>query len=327
MEDFEIVDAHVHICRNREEEKTHFLFPGRRDRDRWSTPERMIEFMDLNHISYAAFMILPHRQHRVCLAEKATVDQLPPKQQQEKRADIRRQIGPKIQEMNEWGCRVRDKFPRLLPVLCISDDLGGPEELAEEVALRASQGAKGVKMHPGMFYFSPESKVFWPMYEKCQELGIPILADSGPWPTSNTIFTYPSIPGYKSPEDERNFGEPKNWVKALEAFPKLRVIMAHLGSAWWDERIELARKYDNLYFDASQGYSAPDQLPLVPRRGLAEEDAPRVLRKIGVERVMFATDMPGAIPQPQIDQMFRLPLTDEEKRMILSENAKRILKI
>ena len=327
MEDFEIVDAHVHITRSRDEEKAHFLFPGRRDRDRWSTPERMIEYMDLNNVSNAAFMILPPRQNRGCLAEKATLDQLSKEQQLEKRADIRRQIGPLMREMNEWGCRVGHQFPRLLPFICISDDLGGPEDLAEEVALRAGQGAKGVKMHPGMFYFSPEDKVFWPMYEKCQKLRIPILADSGPWPTPNLVFMYPSALGYKFPEDERNFGEPKNWVKVLEAFPKLTIILAHLGSAWWDERIELGLKYDNLYFDASQGYSAPDQLPLIPRRSLAEEDAVRVLRKIGVERVMFGTDMPGAMPQPQIDQMFRLPLTDGEKRMILSENARRILKI
>jgi predicted TIM-barrel fold metal-dependent hydrolase len=107
----------------------------------------------------------------------------------------------------------------------------------------------------------------------------------------------------------------------------LKVILAHLGSAWWDERVELAQKYSNVYFDTSQGFAAPDQLPVVARRGLAEEDVPRIFRKIGVERIMFGTDLPGIQLQPQLEQILRAPFTDEEKRMILADNARRILKL
>ncbi|HUU65167.1 MAG TPA: amidohydrolase family protein, partial [Dehalococcoidales bacterium] len=121
--------------------------------------------------------------------------------------------------------------------------------------------------------------------------------------------------------------EPKNFARVLEAFPRLTVILAHLGSAWWDERVELAQKYPNVYFDTSQGFSATDRIPHSPHRGLAEEDVVRVFRKIGVERIMFGTDFPAISPQPQLEQLLRIPLTDEEKRMILSENAKRILHI
>ncbi len=42
---------------------------------------------------------------------------------------------------------------------------------------------------------------------------------------------------------------------------------------------------------------------------------------------MFGTDLPALAPQPQIEQMMRLPFTEDEKRMIFSENAKRILNI
>ena len=103
------------------------------------------------------------------------------------------------------------------------------------------------------------------MYQKCQELGLPILSDSGPWPHSHLVFMYPNPLGYKPYEDEMSYAEPKNWAKVLEAFPKLTIILAHIGSAWWDERIELAQKYPNVYFDTSQGFSAPDQLPVVAR--------------------------------------------------------------
>ena len=327
MEDFEIVDMHVHLCRTEEEEKNYFLLPGRRERDRWSTPERRIEYMDMNNITATAFMILVPRQQRGPLYEKAKLGELPEAQRQKEKERISQQIGPIMREMNEWGCGVGRQFPRLLPFIGMSDDLGSPEDMAEEIALRASQGARGVKMHPGQFSHYPDDKAFWPMYAKCQELGIPILADSGPWPHSHLVFMYPNPLGYKLGEDDKNYAEPKSWAKVLEAFPKLTVILAHLGSAWWDERVELAQKYPNIYFDTSQGFAAPDQLPVVARRGLAEEDAVRIFRKIGIEKIIFGTDMPGIPQQPQLEQILRLPLEDREKRQILSENAKRVLKI
>ena len=327
MEDFEIIDVHVHLCREKEEEREYFPLPGRRERDRWATPERAIEYMDRNNILKTAFMILVPRQYRGPLYEKAKLGALPEAQRRKEKERIGRQIGPIMREMNEWGCGVGRRLPRLLPFIGMSDDLGGPEAIAEELVLRAGQGAKGVKMHPGQFSYYPDDEVFWPMYQKCQELGLPILSDSGPWPHSHLVFMYPNPLGYKPYEDEQNFAEPKNWAKVLEAFPKLTVILAHIGSAWWDERIELAQKYPNVYFDTSQGFSAPDQLPVVARRSLAEEDVVRVFRKIGVERIMFGTDLPGIPLQPQLEQILRLPFTDEEKRMLLSENARRILGI
>jgi predicted TIM-barrel fold metal-dependent hydrolase len=327
MEDFEIIDMHVHLCRNEEEEKEYFPLPGRRQRDRWATPERAIEHMDRNNIVKTAFMILVPRQHRGPLYEKAGLDELPDGQRKKEKERIAGQIGPIMREMNEWGCRVGRRFPRLLPFIGMSDDLGTPEAIAKEVELRAGQGAKGVKMHPGQFSYYPNDEVFWPAYEKCQELGLPILSDSGPWPHSHLVYMYPNPLGYKLAESGKDYAEPKNWAKVLEAFPKLTVILAHLGSAWWDERVELAQKYPNVYFDTSQGFAAPDQLPVVARRGLAEEDVPRVFRKIGVERIMFGTDLPGIPLQPQLEQILRAPFTDEEKRMILADNARRVLKL
>jgi predicted TIM-barrel fold metal-dependent hydrolase len=328
MSDYEIIDTHVHLSRTPDEEKNHFLFPGRRDRDRWTTPAKFIEFMDRNNVAKAVVNNLIPLQYRgPVLEKKARLRELPEKERPAAKAAINRQVGRLLREMNEWCCHVGDQFPRLIPFIVISDDLGSPEELVEEIIIRAKQGARGVKIHPGIFSFYPNDKAFWPMYQKCQELGLPVLSDSGPWPLASSLIIYPVAQGYRSPEDDRNFGQPENWAEILESFPRLTVILAHLGSAWWDERVELAAKYPNIYFDTSQGFSAADQLPVVPRRGLAEEDAIRVCRKIGVARIMFGTDLPSIPLQPQLEQILRLPFTEEEKRMILSGNARHILGI
>jgi predicted TIM-barrel fold metal-dependent hydrolase len=327
MDDLEIIDVHNHLCRTEEEERNYFPIPGRRAHDRWATPERAMEYMDQNGISKMAFMILIPRQLRTPLFEKAKLANLPEEQRAKEREKLSAQIAPLIREMNEWGCGIGRQYARLLPFIGMSDDLESASAMAEEIALRASQGAKGVKMHPGQFSCFPDDEVFWPMYEKCQELGLPVLSDSGPWPHSHLMMMYPNPLGFKLHEPNQNYAEPKNFARVLEAFPKLTLIMAHLGSAWWDERVELAQQYPNLVFDTSQGFAAPDQIPVVAHRSLAEEDAVRIFRKIGVERIMFGSDFPGIAPQPQLEQILRLPLTDAEKRMILAENARRILKI
>jgi predicted TIM-barrel fold metal-dependent hydrolase len=327
MAEFEIIDIHVHLARNLEEESKWWLSPGRRACDRQGTPERAIEYMKRVGVSKMAIMTLIPRQYRGPLAEKAKLASLPAKQRREAEVKVGEQVAPIMREINEWGCSVGKRFPQLLPFSCISPELGGAEGMVKEVELRASQGAKGFKLHPGMFSFFPDDEVMFPAYEKCQELGLPVLADSGTWPSPHILVEFPSPVVVVAHQAVVDYGEPKNWDKVAKAFPKLIIILAHLGSAWWDERVELALKYRNVYFDTSQGFSAPDRIPHVAHRGLAEADVPRIFRKIGLDRILFGTDCMALEPQPQLEQILRLPLTDEEKQKILAGNAKRVLRL
>ena len=327
MIDFEIIDAHVHLTRNLEEEKNYWMFPGRRECDYLGTPEKAIEYMKREGISKMVFLTETPRQYCAPLLEKAKLTNLPEKQRREKEKKIAEQLAPIMREINEWGCEVGRRYPQLLPLSCLAPELGGAAGVVEEVELRASQGAKGFKLHPGIFSFFPDDEVMFPAYEKCQELGLTVLADSGAWPPSHVLAEYPSLVALAAQQAVVDYGEPKNWAKVAETFPRLIIILAHLGSAWWDERVELSQKYPNVFFDTSQGFSAPDRIPYSPHRGLAEADVPRIFRKIGVDRILFGTDFPALAPQPQLEQIIRTPLTDEEKQMILAQNAKRIYNI
>ena len=327
MKDLEIIDAHIHLVRTVEEECAYFQIPGRRICDRYGTPEKALSFMDMEMISKVAFMILIPRQFRGPLFDKAKLAELDDEERQKAKRGIRQQIAPIIREFNEWGCQIGQKYPRLASFVCLSDDLGDTEGMVEELLLRVHQGAKGVKLHPGIFSLRPDDEVMWPVYEKCQELGLPVVADSGPFPVSHILTAYASPIWFKESKEHIEYGEPKNFERVLQDFPRLTLVLAHLGSVWWDERVGLAEKYPNVYFDTAQGFSAVDMVPHHPHRGLAEDDAVRVIRSIGIKRVMFGTDFPGVAWQPQVEQILRLPLTDQEKHFILVENAKNILKL
>lgn len=320
MNDFEIIDAHVHFSRNIEQERLNRAHPGRRDRDCWGNPESITPYMDREGISKIVCLnLFPTEPMRRFLLSKIPAN-LSGKELEAAKQQVEKEVGIRIMRHNEWLCQVSKENPRIVAGIGIQKLLT-PEEMVKEVELRVAQGAKTVKLLPGLYHEFPNDHAFWPMYKRCEELGIAVTPDSG------TLGFAPLAGRYPGEKTGIYYGEPINWNEVLESFPKLTIAMCHFASAFWDERIEMAKRFPNLYFDISGGFNAPDFHARDGNRALAEEDAVRVMRKVGIERMMFGTDGPGPIFQPCVEQILRLDLTDEEKRMILAENAKRIYKI
>lgn len=95
------------------------------------------------------------------------------------------------------------------------------------------------------------------------------------------------------------------------------IVGAHPGEGEQLARhIERAKKYDNYYVDLSG-------------TGIFRYRVTRKLvDEIGADKVIFGTDYPICNLQMYVDAIVRDELlTDKEKRLILSENAKRILKL
>ncbi len=317
MNDYEIIDAHVHVNRNITQEKDNLPVHGRRDRDCWGNPESINAYLDHVGISKVVSLnLLPSGPMRRALLARIPAN-LSGKELEAAKADVEKELARRLKGMNEWLCQVSKENPRIVASIGIQKLLT-PEEMVKEVELRVAQGAKAVKLIPGMFQYYPSDHDFWPMYEKCQQLGIPVTSDTGS--SGGPGHTFIGSTGVY-------YGEPINFTEVLESFPRLTLVMCHLPSAFWDERVEMAHRYPNLYFDSSGGFNAPYIRARDGIRAVAEEDAVRIIRKIGADRIMWGTDGPGALAQPGIEQIFRLDLTEEEKRLILAENAKRIYKI
>jgi predicted TIM-barrel fold metal-dependent hydrolase len=308
VEDFDIIDAHVHLYRSLALEKQNVQDPGRRDRDRWGNPESVSAFMDREGISSIVCLPnFPTRQMRDTLLAQLPADQSTT-EHETARTTIHAELLGRVRRQNEWLIQIGKANPRLVPAVGIQK-LFSSEQMVEEVRVRAALGARTVKLLPGFYFEYPDDRAFWPMYEEAQALGLAITSDTG------TL-------GFQ--ESGAYYGEPIRFVDVLEAFPRLRVVMAHFPSAFWDERVELALRYPNLYFDVSGSFGAPHLEVRDEHRALAFDDAVRVLRKVGVERFMFGSDGPRFRFQPALQQVLALDLTESEKRAILAGNARRI---
>ena len=53
----------------------------------------------------------------------------------------------------------------------------------------------------------------------------------------------------------------------------------------------------------------------------------RIVRQHGADRILFGPDSPWQDQKDYVQQLAALPLTADEKKMILGENAKRLLKL
>lgn len=130
--------------------------------------------------------------------------------------------------------------------------------------------ARGLKLHPTAGFY-PDDPVCYPIYEKAQELGVPILFHTGTQPS-------PMKAKYSRPI----------FVDSVAAdFPDLKIVMAHVGHCWWEEALTLAGTKWNLYVDFSGWQRVfihrPDKFYSMLRAALDE---------LGPWRVMYGTDNP-----------------------------------
>ncbi len=306
----EVIDVHVHLCRDTAQEKLVWPRPGFPDEWRWASPDKAIPFMDREGISHLC--TLTHIDTHSMIEQR--LSRLPEAQREEARTALQPEMVERIRKFNAWGCELGRKDKRFIPFASIGIGFffGDETAMMEELEEKLRMGMRGAKMLPGISGTFPADRRMFPVYDRLQEAGLPVLADSG------------SGDGWGVHLDQV-YGEPVNFVEVFRSFPRLKFILAHLPSAYWDQRVDIAREFPQVYFDTAGGFGSPQWPGRDVRRCCAVEDAPRLLRNVGIHRVLFGSDAPALEVLPQLHQIVELPLSDEEKRRILSENARELL--
>lgn len=312
----EVIDVHVHYTRNRQQEKVVFNHPGWPDEWYNANPEGISEWFreeGLSHIFAINYIdinrIIDNRVARLApgSAEEA-----------EARKDLQVQMTDRIRQFNDWVVEHCQTESRVTPYVNVDIGVffGDQQGMMDELDKQLAAGAKGVKIHPGLSRFYPGDEKMFPLYEKLSSLGVPILSDSG-------------AAGGKAPAGSGPYGEPVNFYPVFEKFPNLRFIMAHLTTAYWDERIELARRFPQVQFDISGGFFQPNGNGRArdAHRCVPIEDAARFLKTIGTDRCMFGTDAPGSEVRGYVRTIMGLDLSDTEKEDILAKNARRFMEM
>ena len=112
------------------------------------------------------------------------------------------------------------------------------------------------------------------------------------------------------------YGNPLRFDKVLKDFSGLKIILVHSGGKidFYDEVIELARKYESLYMDFSGDCFYPPVFK-------------KVIDRIGRGRALFGTDMPMMDIRYHIANVLAADIPDSDKEDIFYNNAARLFKV
>ena len=136
-------------------------------------------------------------------------------------------------------------------------------------------GARGLKIHSVHGMFFANDRRLYPIYERCEGAGLPVLFHAG-----TSVFK-----GAKM-----RYADPYTFDDIINDFPDLKVVLCHGGRGFWYTIAEyMARTFKNVYIDVS-GLPPKNLLQYFP-------NLPRFPQKF-----LFGSDFPGV---PGIGKNFK----------------------
>lgn len=202
---------------------------------------------------------------------------------------------------NDDVARLVREFPgRFLGMAAV--DLEKPLAAVRELERAVKElGFVALRVIPWLWNRPPNDKLYYPLYVKCIELGVPFCTQVG-----HTGPLMPSEPGRPIPYID----------EIALTFPELTIVGGHIGYPWTDEMIALAWKHANVYIDTSAylpRYYPPQLL--------------HFMNTYGARKVLFGTNFPMLDFETCAKQAADLPLSEENRTRFLSGNARAVFRL
>jgi predicted TIM-barrel fold metal-dependent hydrolase len=195
-------------------------------------------------------------------------------------------------EMNTQIAEAIKEYPDRLTGFARVNPHRGPKAVQEIKRSIEELGLKGLKLHPTMEIFPANSRIVHPIMRTATELDIPVIFHSGTPP----------------------YALPSQIADVAVRFPRISIIMAHIGKSLAVEAIASAKRSNNLFLETS-GCSS--------RIGLLEG----AVKTLGADRIVFGSDWPCCHPAPEKVKIEVLKISKQEKQAIFSRNITRILSL
>lgn len=199
--------------------------------------------------------------------------------------------------INSWAAETQKNYSN---IVCFGSVFPFADDAVSQLEKIKATGLHGIKLHPDyQDFFMDDEKVF-PVYEKCEELSIPVIFHAGFDPLSPDLIHC----------------TPQMALKVHKKFPEMTMILAHLGGMRLFDEVENLLAGEGIYFDTAY-----------IKGEISDEQLTRIIRKNGADRILLGSDCPWNPPTYEIEIIKRLPLTQNEKDLIMYKNALRLLKL
>ena len=179
----------------------------------------------------------------------------------------------------------------------------------DEVKRCADLGLRGMKFQQAIQAFNPTNSRFFPIYEACNRLNLPVIFHGG------TTAISAGSPGGGGLVLE--YCKPIPYIDEIAArYPELRIIIAHPAWPWHDDQLAVMRHKGNVYMDLS-GW-APKYFP---------ESIIQNVNTLVQDKVFFGSDFPVLAPERWLSEFAGLPIKEAVRPKILLHNAAKFLGI
>ena len=197
-----------------------------------------------------------------------------------------------------------DAYPDRFSGLAGVDPTRGVAQLKELDHAVKDLGFVGAHFYPHWFRMPPDSARCYPIYSRCEELGIPIMMQVG----QNLIYQ----------KDVRlpSVAKPILLDQVAIDFPNLVLIGIHIGVPWTDEMIAMAWKHENVYIGIDA--YAPKHLPASLKH---------YMNSYGSHKVMFGTDWPVIDPERAVSEIHEHALRPESLEKVMRGNAVKVFRL
>ncbi|MEV6769508.1 amidohydrolase family protein [Nocardia sp. NPDC051030] len=199
--------------------------------------------------------------------------------------------------LNEWSADFAARTPDCLHTATFYPEPGAAAYV--EAALEA--GARIFKLHVQVGGFHPGDPLLTEVWGMLQEAGVPVLIHCGSAPVG------------------REFTGPEPIAALLQRFPRLRLIIAHMGAPEYSEFLDIVQAHEGVLLDTTMTFTdffeSQDPFPAGERGRL---------RYFG-DRILFGSDFPN-IPYSYGHALYaleRLNLGDDWLRQVCHDNAAR----
>jgi predicted TIM-barrel fold metal-dependent hydrolase len=97
-----------------------------------------------------------------------------------------------------------------------------------------------------------------------------------------------------------------------ERYPRVKLLMAHSCHGEWDQAVQLARDFPNVFLELTAVFDD---------RGMLE----KFVREVGSDRMLFGTDLPWFDPHHAVGALLSADISDQDRHNICHRNAERLL--
>jgi len=190
----------------------------------------------------------------------------------------------------------------------------------------------GIKLYPGYQEFSLADEKVFPIYKLAERFNLPVAIHSG---ELHYCCSKEERDGGKfrcgkecKIEKLAHLSQPLSAMSAIQKFPNVNFIMAHLGNPYFGELRQLMNQCLNVCSDISGQFTSGTDEDYAEYREILKQEINLFLKlSNGSKRIMFGTDFPIQSYQHTFEILNSLSLDDKTRNDICSENAKTIIPI